>query len=699
MRHKLHIFLSLCAVLAIVGCTGSGSPRQEGTLSPAAGSAVVSPAKGASDSPHNPDSEADTVYTEAAAMSIHLSDPERAIVMIDSGVTVGNIAWERGEYLKAVTQYGQEKHALARQTCLDLLNQPQIAQTSDIPTVLHTYMLLTSIENSFANYPAVIRYATKASQLAHELDMPESVGEIEGYITKAMAKTGSAKEGIDRLRTVIVGLRQTYTFNGMMAYYSTSKSLLHILDDNERYGEMVSVCEDMLEHIGEFANHYDHFANGPNDFDPKDFEDFARGQTLAFLTIAYARQVADNADKPALRQQFLQKALATEAEMELTRWSKTIDCARMMTSAYHYLGQFDRFDEAMDRVDATRADTLNNNYFISLTMRCAAAEMRGRTAEAYHYLQRANVIRDSLDAINQREQLNELATLYHLQEEQIARKEEQMARQEAEADARFFRWIAVAVIVILALAIAFAAYFFYKRRETMEKNRALVRMIDETHPRPLPMREGNIYPQEQNGLTPSPSPSGEGSIHPQEQNGLTPNPSPRGEGSIYLQESDTHVGTRRVASAPVPTDSDPVPTGSDPMPATSATESTSSGPVPATSDPVPASSTTLLFHRFTSIIHDEQLYRDVSLDRDAVCQRLGIDRHVLNQLLNAHADGLSLPAYINNVRLDVAYALLRDGPDKSISDIAADVGFTPQNLRLQFKKRYGITPTEYRQNR
>ena len=108
---------------------------------------------------------------------------------------------------------------------------------------------------------------------------------------------------------------------------------------------------------------------------------------------------------------------------------------------------------------------------------------------------------------------------------------------------------------------------------------------------------------------------------------------------------------------------------------------------------------TLLFQRFTSLIQDEQLYCDVTLDRDTVCQRLAIDRHTLNQLLNTYADGLSLPAYINNVRLDKAYKLLRDEPEKSIADIAAAVGFTPQNLRLQFKKRYGITPTEYRQNR
>ena len=69
------------------------------------------------------------------------------------------------------------------------------------------------------------------------------------------------------------------------------------------------------------------------------------------------------------------------------------------------------------------------------------------------------------------------------------------------------------------------------------------------------------------------------------------------------------------------------------------------------------------------------------LANDTVCQRLGIERHSLNQLLNDHAGGLSLPAYLNSVRLDAATDLLRN-----------------PKLRLQFKKRYGLTPAEYRQS-
>ena len=59
----------------------------------------------------------------------------------------------------------------------------------------------------------------------------------------------------------------------------------------------------------------------------------------------------------------------------------------------------------------------------------------------------------------------------------------------------------------------------------------------------------------------------------------------------------------------------------------------------------------------------------------------------------------SFTTYVNNIRIDEALRLFRQDEGRSLSEVAAAVGFTPSNLRQQFKKRYGITPTEYRKNR
>ena len=103
-----------------------------------------------------------------------------------------------------------------------------------------------------------------------------------------------------------------------------------------------------------------------------------------------------------------------------------------------------------------------------------------------------------------------------------------------------------------------------------------------------------------------------------------------------------------------------------------------------------------LFKEIDTIIRKERLYAEVNLMREDIMQRFGIGRHRLNDQLNTFAEGMSFPQYINSIRMEVAYDLLTNHPEMNISDVAREVGFTPPNLREQFKRCYGITPAEYR---
>ena len=102
-----------------------------------------------------------------------------------------------------------------------------------------------------------------------------------------------------------------------------------------------------------------------------------------------------------------------------------------------------------------------------------------------------------------------------------------------------------------------------------------------------------------------------------------------------------------------------------------------------------------LFKTIDSIIRNERLYAQVNLMREDIMERFGIGRHHLNNQLNAFADGMSFPQYINSIRMEVAYDLLTNHPEKNITDVAREVGFTAPNFREQFKRCYGITPAEY----
>ncbi len=113
---------------------------------------------------------------------------------------------------------------------------------------------------------------------------------------------------------------------------------------------------------------------------------------------------------------------------------------------------------------------------------------------------------------------------------------------------------------------------------------------------------------------------------------------------------------------------------------------------PATPDPQ-------LFQLIDKTIREERLYASDTLQRQDILDRFKISRRTLSDLLAAYADGKSFPIYINEIRLQEAVVLLRENPEMSITEIAEAVGLTLPTLRNQFKRQYGVTPTEYRAQR
>jgi len=105
-----------------------------------------------------------------------------------------------------------------------------------------------------------------------------------------------------------------------------------------------------------------------------------------------------------------------------------------------------------------------------------------------------------------------------------------------------------------------------------------------------------------------------------------------------------------------------------------------------------------LFRKIDNAIRGERLYTNTYLQRQDIIDRFGISRHKLNDLLNSFTEGGSFPNYINSIRLEEAVTMLSEEPSMNISSIATAVGFTPTNFREQFKRQYGMTPAEFRQN-
>ncbi|MBX2876980.1 MAG: AraC family transcriptional regulator [Saprospiraceae bacterium] len=123
-------------------------------------------------------------------------------------------------------------------------------------------------------------------------------------------------------------------------------------------------------------------------------------------------------------------------------------------------------------------------------------------------------------------------------------------------------------------------------------------------------------------------------------------------------------------------------------------------PLPASPSPEPRPFTVENSHfiRLEKLMKKEELYRDPTLGRDVLAERLGISSGYLSQLINA-VTGENITHYINNYRVEAVKKMIQD-PDFSQYSLLAlgeEAGFSSKSaFYTTFKKKVGMTPNAFR---
>lgn len=107
-----------------------------------------------------------------------------------------------------------------------------------------------------------------------------------------------------------------------------------------------------------------------------------------------------------------------------------------------------------------------------------------------------------------------------------------------------------------------------------------------------------------------------------------------------------------------------------------------------------------LFAYLSDLIEREQLYLDSDFGRQTLIDRTGLSKERIGAAFAHGSDHDRMTTYVRNLRLEFAVQLLTDRPDLSITQVSAASGFTiPETFTRQFKARYGMSPTAFRQSR
>ena len=546
----------------------------------------------------------DTPYQEDSVLVAYGYHPDRALVMLDSALLLGNINEYRAQFIRAKIYSKsllKQRQDSAILICEQLLKHDSVINTlHEQENILDLLMITSRTKTDFEGY---VKWATQKVEVCRLLGEDTEEWRTEAEIGMVMAHLGQPEEGMSKIDEAIRQLDAPGSIDRMDAFIIAVKRKITVLNDQGRHAEVIPLAQRILDRLDHYEQHAKDYAEDsyrlswsdkPADRDR--YIDFSRAQANGFLAGAYAM----TGDAIHARECL--------ARFDQSGYGHSFSARRMIIPTQMALGMYDEAMATCDEIVYRMGnDTVNDDYAVILRDRAIVARAKGHLAEAYNLMNRhanlAKVLSDSLHA----SEAHDYAARYHA-------KEQELKIQEAETASRI-KSIIIGVIILL-LIIAGVVSFYYRRQRQIisEKNRALVRMINGT---PLPVLADETEETEE--------------------------PDEAGESEVPETNS-------------------------------------------------------ALFETIDTAIRTEQLYANVSLQRQDICTRFCITRHTLNSLLAQYAGSSSFPQYINNIRMEEALPLLRDNPSMTIAAIAAAVGFTPANFREQFKRQYGVTPQEYRQS-
>ena len=412
----------------------------------------------------------DTPYQVDSVLVAYGYHPNRALVMLDSALLLGNINEYRAKFIRAKIYSKsllKQRQDSAILICEQLLQHDSVIHApQERENILDLLMITSRTKVDFEGY---VKWATQKAEVCRLQGEETEQWRTEAEIGMVMAHLGQPEEGMERIDEAIRQLDEPGSIDRMDAFIIAIKRKITVLNDQGRYAEVIPLAQrilDRLEHYEQHASAYAEdsyrlsWSDSPADRDR--YIDFSRAQANGFLAGAYA-MTGDAAH-----------ARECLACFDQSGYGHSLGGRRMIIPAQMALGMYDEAMATSDEIVYRMGnDTINDDYAVILRDRAVVARAKGHVDEAYNLMNRhANLVKVLSDSLHASE-AHDYAARYHAQEQELK-------IQEAEAASRM-KSIIIGVIVLLFIIASVISFYYRRQRQIIsEKNRALVRMINGT---------------------------------------------------------------------------------------------------------------------------------------------------------------------------------------------------------------------------
>ena len=412
----------------------------------------------------------DTPYQVDSVLVAYGYHPNRALVMLDSALLLGNINEYRAKFIRAKIYSKsllKQRQDSAILICEQLLQHDSVIHApQERENILDLLMITSRTKVDFEGY---VKWATQKAEVCRLQGEETEQWRTEAEIGMVMAHLGQPEEGMEKIDEAIRQLDEPGSIDRMDAFIIAVKRKITVLNDQGRYAEVIPLAQRILDRLVHYEQHASAYAedsyrlswsDSPADRDR--YIDFSRAQANGFLAGAYAM----TGDTPHARECL--------SRFNQSGYGHSLGARRMIIPAQMALGMYDEAMATSDEVAYRMGrDTINDDYAVILRDRAIVARAKGHVVEAYNLMNRhANLVKVLSDSLHASE-AHDYAARYHAQEQELK-------IQEAEAASRM-KSIIIGVIVLLFFIASVISFYYRRQRQIIsEKNRALVRMINGT---------------------------------------------------------------------------------------------------------------------------------------------------------------------------------------------------------------------------
>lgn len=448
-----NIIVVVAILLMLMGCSGAGDKRV-----PQASERLRA----------GEQNSGNLLYTAAYAMRFVDTEPERALVLIDSARLVGNLSEVRADIQRARV-YGRSLAEIRNDSAILIAERLMLHDSvkADYDLQIDVLEILLDAYRLERDYEQALYWATRLSDVyrEHGLSLPLVYSNAE--IGALMVRIGQQQEGLARIDSAVHQLADHRHYTEMNLALLALKRKAEVSIEIGRYQEMTDAAQQMLGLLDDFEQHpadyYDQDStySGITVEERPRYIDFYRSRAYSFLALAAASQ-----NQPRQADHWLDL-------YEQAAASHTLHGRYVAAPILERLGRYDRMLSIYDEVEQSMADdTLNANYADILRGQAEAAEAQGHSATANGYWRRYADLSQQLGDSLLRGKAHLYAARYHAQEQ---RREIEQQR----AGKRLAHTISLATGILALLILAFALYVFRQWRITQQRNRILARQITE----------------------------------------------------------------------------------------------------------------------------------------------------------------------------------------------------------------------------